>query len=208
MTNHEYIVISGFNRSKVGRYLAIAASTLSALLIFLSLKVAELLEFFHFDSHLPPSLMSLAGAGTIYMILYKWFDTSLWNHQRIGKILCVPNLSGKWSVEGKSLSEEGTNWCGELKIVQSWDKVRIHMKTRQSHSDSITASIIHDEGIGYRLLYNYRNLPRVGEVHLFPHVGFADLRFDENLQFAEGEYFNGHGRTTFGSMIIRKQVDG
>lgn len=204
MTNHEYIVICGFNRSKVGRYLAIAASILSAFLIFSLLKLVEFLNYFHFESHLPPSIMSLAGAGTIYMILYKWFDTSLWNHQRIGKILCVPNLSGKWSVEGKSLSDEGKNWEGILTIVQSWDKVRIHLKTSQSHSDSITASVIHDEGIGYRLLYNYRNNPKAGEEHLFSHIGFTDLRFDENLKSAEGEYFNGHGRSTYGSMIIRR----
>lgn len=205
MTNHEYIVICGFNRSKVGRILAICASAISALLIFLLLKLAEVLHFFHFDSHLPPSIFSLLGAGTIYLGLYKWFDTHLWCYQRIGKILSVPNLSGKWVVEGKSLSDEGRSWDGELTIVQSWDKVRIHLKTLQSHSDSITASIIHDEGIGYRLLYNYRNQPKLGEEHLRSHIGFADLRFDQTLSMAEGEYFNGHGRTTFGSMIIRKK---
>lgn len=79
------------------------------------------------------------------MGLYTWFDKNLWHNTYLGKFLCVPNLAGRWNVEGHTRSEGGKPWEGELRIVQSWDKVRIHLKTQSSHSDSVTASIIHDE---------------------------------------------------------------
>ncbi|EFT0650436.1 hypothetical protein HWA29_002463 [Escherichia coli] len=45
---------------------------------------------------------------------------------------------------------------------------------------------------------------KTGEEHLTPHVGFAEFRFDEELKSAEGHYFNGQGRTTFGTMKITR----
>ncbi|MBH3128450.1 hypothetical protein [Serratia marcescens] len=204
MNSHEYIVICGLNRSKVGRYIAIVASVFSFVLILLALKVVELLNSYHINSHIPASMFSLLSAGGIYVGLYAWFDKNLWHNSHLGKFLCVPNLAGCWRVDGHTHSEGGKAWEGELKIVQSWDKVRIHLKTKTSHSDSVTASIIHDEGIGYQLLYNYRNQPKTGEEHLLSHVGFAEFRFDEGLKSAEGHYFNGKGRATYGTMTITR----
>ncbi|WP_278497642.1 hypothetical protein [Pantoea vagans] len=204
MNHHEYIVICGLNRSKVGRYIAVAASILSFILIFLALTLVELLNKHHIKSHIPASLFSLISAGGIYVWLYAWFDKNLWQNSYLAKFLCVPNLSGRWLVRGHTLSKGGSQWEGELTIVQSWDKVRIHLKTQSSYSDSVTASIIHDEGIGYQLLYNYRNQPKTGEKHLTPHIGFAEFRFDTDIKSAEGHYFNGQGRATYGSMTITR----
>lgn len=204
MKSHEYIVICGLNRSKVGRYIAIIASSLSFILIFLALMFIEWLENFRIYSHIPASVFSLISAGGIYVLLYTWFDKSLWQNNHISKITCVPNLAGRWQVAGHTRSEGGGKWAGELRIVQSWDKVRIYLKTQTSHSDSVVASIIYDAGIGYQLLYNYRNQPKTGEEHLISHVGFAEFCFDEELESAEGHYFNGQGRATFGTMTIRR----
>ncbi|NTZ32437.1 hypothetical protein G7Z95_06000 [Citrobacter freundii] len=35
-------------------------------------------------------------------------------------------------------------------------------------------------------------------------MGFAELIFDKSLTTADGEYFNGRGRNTFGTMKLRK----
>lgn len=204
MKSHEYIVICGLNRSKVGRYIAIIASVISFVLIFIALTIIEWLKNFHINSHIPASVFSLISAGGIYILLYTCFDKYLWKNNRLGKLLCVPNLEGNWDVSGHTKSDGGMKWEGKLTIVQSWDKVRIHLKTKTSHSDSVTASIIHDEGIGYQLLYNYRNQPKTGEEHLTSHVGFAEFRFDKELNSAEGHYFNGQGRATFGTMTITR----
>ncbi|HHQ4734432.1 hypothetical protein ACET9K_12690 [Aeromonas enteropelogenes] len=204
MKSHEYIVICGLNRSQVGRLLAIAASILSAFIIFSILKLAEVLKYFNFDSHIPPSLLSLGGAGTIYWALYTLLDKYLWRNSLIGKALRVPNLSGKWRVKGLTKSEGGGQWEGILTIVQSWDKVRIVLKTTQSQSDSVTASIIYDECIGYQLLYHYKNQPKMGEEHLHAHIGFAEFWFAEDLLKADGHYFNAQGRATYGTMTMER----
>ncbi len=107
MKSHEYIVICGFNRSKVGRYIAIVASVISFVLILLALTLIEWLKNFHINSHIPASVFSLISAGGIYMGLYTWFDKNLWHNTYLGKFLCVPNLAGRWNVEGHTRSEGG-----------------------------------------------------------------------------------------------------
>ena len=84
-------------------------------------------------------------------------------------------------------------------------QIRVGLKTAQSGSDSIAAALICDNADGYRLLYNYRNRPKIGEVNLAAHLGFAELHFAKSLQTAEGEYFNGHGRYTFGTMHLERR---
>ena len=43
---------------------------------------------------------------------------------------------------------------------------------------------------------------RVGE--LKSHRGFAEIVFNKSLDAGEGEYFNGHGRYTFGTMKLKR----
>ena len=117
-------------------------------------------------------------------------------------------MSGDWICKGQTLNPDGTpsyDWDGTITIIQSWDKLRVRLKTTQSGSNSITAALIWDEADGYRLLYNYRNDPKIGEADLKSHLGFAELTFDKDRTSADGEYFNGHGRFTFGTMhLVRR----
>ena len=39
----------------------------------------------------------------------------------------------------------------------------------------------------------------------YRHLGFCDLNFAKDLKSAEGEYFNGHGRNTFGVMHLTRR---
>jgi hypothetical protein len=56
-------------------------------------------------------------------------------------------------------------------------------------------------------MYSYQNEPRIGEPELRSHVGYCELQLAEDLQSAEGDYFNNRGRVTFGRMkLIRKEV--
>jgi hypothetical protein len=71
-------------------------------------------------------------------------------------------------------------------------------------SQSKAASIIHEKQIGYRLLYSYQNIPRSGEP-MNPHIGYAEVLFDEDLQIAEGEYFNNKGRVTYGRLKLVRE---
>ncbi len=96
-------------------------------------------------------------------------------------------------------------WNGKVTIAQTWDRIRVHLATQKSSSDSISAAILHDEIDGYRLLYHYRNNPGIGaEADLAGHLGFSELVFNKQLTGAQGEYFNGHGRYTFGTMKLTR----
>ena len=78
------------------------------------------------------------------------------------------------------------------------------MKTSQSGSNSISAALVWDDIDGYVLLYHYQNDPKLGETELRAHRGFAEITFHKDLRSGEGEYFNGHGRNTFGRMRLTK----
>jgi hypothetical protein len=55
-------------------------------------------------------------------------------------------------------------------------------------------------------MYHYRNEPRAGERDLTAHHGFAEVTFSADLQTATGDYFNGRGRNTFGTMSWTKEA--
>ena len=205
MKEHEYIVICGLNRSYIGRVLTGIASLISAMLIYVLLKLVDIAKYFDINANLPPSLLSLISAGGIYAFLYAWFNSKLWSWPLVSKYIKVPNLSGQWSVEGRTCSGEGFEWKGKMIIIQSWDKVRIRLQTITSNSDSITASIIYEDGIGYRLIYNYQNTPKLNEEKKMElHTGYAEIDFNHDLLSGVGEYFNGRGRNTFGTMKITR----
>jgi hypothetical protein len=207
MQEHEYALLGGMNRAKVGRYLSVLAATVSAAIVFVLLSAVNLAQRFGLSATLTPSVLSLVGAGAVFGVLYGLFDRYVWRWPYLERLLKVPCLSGDWACKGQTLKPDGTPsyaWDGTMTIVQSWDKLRVRLKTKQSGSNSIAAALIWDEADGYRLLYNYRNDPRIGETELKSHLGFAELTFAKDRKSAEGEYFNGHGRFTFGTMHLTR----
>lgn len=205
---HEYALLGGRNRAAIGRYLGMLAAAVSSGIVFLLLTAIDIAKRFGIPANLPPSLLSLAGAGAIYSALYFLFNRHFWKLPALSAALRLPDLSGSWACEGTSLNADRTvahEWHGEITIVQRWDRIRVRLKTTQSGSNSITAALAYDEADGYRLLYSYRNDPRIGEAELTSHRGVADLLFAKNKRSAEGEYFNGLGRFTFGTMRLTKK---
>lgn len=203
---HEYALVGGYNRSHVGKWLARVSAGISAGAVFLFLAAVDLAKALGISVNLPPTVLSLVGAGMVYTILYWVFDKFAWRLGLLGRILRVPNLSGKWKCEGLSLDKVPPfPWTGTVTIVQSWDRLRVHLETSQSTSDSIAAALLHDAAAGYRLMYHYRNHPRIGEDDLSAHHGFAELTFAAGEASATGEYFNGRGRNTYGTMTLSRE---
>lgn len=208
MRGHEYALLGGVNRAKVGRYLSLIAGTVSAAVVFVLLAAVDLARTFGLSVNLPPALLSLAGAGAVFGVLYWVLNRFAWRWPVLKAVLKVPNVSGDWDCRGQTINPDGSAgyaWNADITIQQSWDKIRVRLKTAQSASDSIAAALVCDDLEGFRLLYNYRNEPRIGEVDLKSHLGFSELIFAHDLQSAEGEYFNGHGRFTFGTMQLRRK---
>ena len=203
---HEYSLL-GSNRASVGRWLYVAAAALSAGIVFVLLAAVDLAKAVGLNQNLPPGVLSLVGAGSVYLVLYGLFDRYGWKVGPIGRWLKLPNLAGKWTVEGVALDKQpNIAWRGTVTIVQSWDKLRVHMETAQSASDSIAAALQPDEAAGYHLMYHYRNQPRIGETELAAHHGFAELTFALGEQSASGEYFNGRGRNTWGKLTLTREA--
>lgn len=204
---HEYALLGGLNRAKVGRYLAIVAAAISSFVVFILLTLVDVAHSFGLQQNLPPVILSMVGAGAVYAVLYTLFDRYIWKMPRLSILLRVPNLGGTWHCEGQTINPDktpGENWVGEVVIVQSWDKIRVRLMTDRSVSNSIAASVIFDEADGFRLMYNYQNEPKISEVELKGHRGFSEICFSKDCRTAVGEYFNGHGRFTFGTMHLNK----
>jgi len=53
-------------------------------------------------------------------------------------------------------------------------------------------------------MYHYKNQPRLNAPELSAHHGFAELTFLADGRTASGEYFNGRGRNSFGTMTLRR----
>ena len=207
MFEHEYALLSGVNRSRIGRYIALISASISAVAVFVVLSIVDLAKRFGLPTNIAPSILSLVGAGAVFGVLYWLFDRFMWRWPYICEYLKVPDLSGSWSCKGRTLNSDGQEiylWDATVTIVQSWDRIRVRLKTAQSGSNSISAALIHDEVDGCRLLYNYKNDPKIGEVELKSHLGFAEIVFAKDRRTGEGEYFNGHGRYTFGTLYLER----
>ncbi|MFZ3484768.1 hypothetical protein QP045_16205 [Sphingomonas sp. 3-13AW] len=188
--------------------MSLAAAGVSAVVMLIVLTLWDVATAFGLNANIPPAVISLAGAGTIFTILYWFLDKHAWRWAPVGGWLKAPDLSGVWSCHGTSLKPDGSvdrDWTGTVTIVQSWERIRVRMKTDHSGSNSIAAALVCDEADGFRLLYNYRNDPKAGQPDLQSHRGFAELVFSHDRASAEGEYFNGQGRFTFGKMRLTKE---
>lgn len=209
MRSHEYVLLDGVSRAKIGRYLGTVSAAISAGIVYLVLQAIDLAGQYGLPANLTPSVMSLIGAGTVYLVLYWVFDRHLWRLPWLGKLLRVPDLQGEWNCEGMSYPEMGggvaRKWAGTISIAQSWDRLRIRLTTEQSGSDSVVAAVMHDEAGGYRLFYNYRNDARIDQHELNNHVGFCDMTITSDQKTATGDYFNGRGRSTYGTMNWKRK---
>jgi SMODS-associating 2TM, beta-strand rich effector domain len=207
MMDHEYALLGGISRTKVGRSLSLVAAGVSAGIVFILLSAVDIAKKYAIPAHVPPTVLSLVGAGAVFTALYWILDRYAWRWSLIGKLLNVPNISGEWDCEGHTINADGSpsyQWTAKITIVQTWDKIRVRLKTAQSGSNSNSAALICDEADGYRLFFSYKNDPRIDEPELKSHRGFAEIVFDKNLKKGDGEYFNGHGRFTFGTMKLKR----
>lgn len=208
LRDHEYALLGGVNRAQIGRYLSILSSAVSGVTVFLVLKAVDIAKKLEIPVNLPPTALSLVGAGAVFAVLYLIFNKYIWRLDFVSNLLKVPDLSGTWSCSGTTLSDKGEvthHWSGLIEICQTWDKIRVRLKTKTSGSYSIAAAITHDETDGFILLYNYKNEPKIGQPELRSHVGCASITFSSCLESGHGEYFNGYGRSNFGTMNLRRE---
>lgn len=205
MTDHEYSLI-GHSRAHVGRWLGVGASFLGSAVTTLIIWLIGLVIAKGFT--VQNLLVLPAIAGFIYIGLHFAFNKWCWRFKYIKLIFGFPDISGEWSVSGKTLNSDGEtthDWNATMQIFQTWEKLCITIKTNQSSSTSISASLVKTASGEYKLMYSYSNSPKIEhQKTLHGHVGYCELIFDKDCNSADGEYFNNRGRTSFGSMKIQK----
>lgn len=205
---HEYSVV-GHSRAVVGRYLGTIAAAVAGGVVFLVGSVINVAHLLGVADSIPDIIIWPLSAGTVWALLYWLFNTRAWKWGPISRAINVPDLSGEWAVEGTTLDQEQNptyQWEGTITVVQSWEKLRVYLKTGTSSSHSLSAAVFCEPGAGYRLTYSYQNDPRVDQRELRTHVGFADVLFSEDLLSGEGDYFNNKGRVTYGVMRLKRKV--
>src|SRR4051794_25310058 len=108
MLDHEYALLGGLNRAKVGRYLGIIAAATSAAIVFVLLSAVTFIQELGLPRNLTPSVMSLVGAGAVFGALYWLFNRYLWRWPLLALALKVPDLAGEWKCKGTTLAPDGS----------------------------------------------------------------------------------------------------
>ena len=202
---HDYS-IDKHPKEKVLFFLALVAITSAPIIKELAEYLVSLLEVSTGWSSAPVVAVPVFG---LFAGLYFLFDKYLWKISWLRKVLLVPDLNGKWRCNGhtnlKNAEQVDYDWNATVSITQSWSKILIHLNTSQSESKSISASIYHEAGVGYRLLYQYNNKPNANELDLNNHSGSAELLFTEDTVSASGSYYTDRHRTTAGTMILERE---
>jgi hypothetical protein len=146
--------------------------------------------------------------ATVFAVIFWCFDKYLWRWRAFRRLFLIPDLNGTWSVMGASLWRDGETvseaWSGKIVIVQSWSKISIRLSTANSASQSVAASLSHEPGAGYRLLYQFKNDPGASHAELRPHAGTTDLLFVETCVSAKGHYFTDQNRRTVGEVQLER----
>ncbi len=181
-------------------------------LAFISLFAAwglhALLVRLNFTPHFLIDVPSFAG---FYYIFHELFDKKLWRFpifRRLG-LIKVPFIAGKW--DGNiitSFDEHESKKPATIQIKQTWLEIKITLETKDSISNSETASIITKIPDVARISYEYINEPKVQAVSSMQiHRGVArhDYQIIEANEVLNGDYYTGRGRSTFGSLDFKRE---
>ncbi|WP_370153280.1 hypothetical protein [Ferrovibrio sp.] len=204
MRVHEYTII-GHSRAKIGRWLAIGAGLIASGGVTVGIAAIDLAKRAGIETSGSLIIWPITS-GVVFAALYFSFDYWIWKLPVASRLLNIPNLAGKWEVTGQSLGQKGEvlhDWKGLITITQSWEKIRVFLETKTSDSYSISAALLPDRDIGCRLMYSYRNEPKLGNPDLKPHDGYAEIIFHPKNGVGNGDYFNKQ-RFTFGTTKLKK----
>lgn len=204
MTEHEYSVI-GHSRANIGRYLSLFSAALASAFTVVGALWLQLSTYLGLPAWASVVAVPISG-GVFYALAHGVFNKWCWKY--FFRLVGLPNIGGQWTCHGQTFDGEGNvsaEWAADVWITQSWEKIRVSLRTTQSSSSSASAALIPEGGGRWMLMYSYRNEPRAGET-INPHLGYCEMSFEPGYQRAEGDYFTARGRGTQGRMILKRKV--
>jgi hypothetical protein len=208
MFSHEYS-IAGHNRAEVGRWLFWGALMLSGAGAWAIIELANIGQSVGLSKAWADRVLPLLTAGGLFPAGHFLVNHWAWKARWVRQFFGIPDLNGAWDCKGVTLNADGGTayeWNATIEISQTWEKIFVHLKTEQSDSSSNTAALVKLPNGSFKLIYTYRNAPRLGKPDLHQHYGCCELEFDASENKASGEYFNNRGRITFGNMTLTRKA--
>lgn len=204
MTEHEYSVV-GHSRASIGRYLTILSAALASGFVIIGALWAQLATYLGFPAW--ANYVAIPASGGLMYVAVHWVFNK-WCWRWFFRLVGLPNIGGEWSCVGQTFDSDGNptfKWEADIAITQSWEKIRVYLRTSQSSSSSASAALIPEGGGRWMLMYSYRNQPRAGET-INPHLGYCEMSFEPGCQRGEGDYFTARGRGSQGRMILTRKA--
>ena len=171
-----------------------------------------LARFNNADLPLLLSYLEVPGTVGLLYILYRWFDTKLWCHQRLNKLfekiglVNKPDLRGRW--EGEIMSSHRghkTSIPAIAEITQTFSDISILMYFADSNSTSLIAGFVKNKAGQHVLHYEYRNdtKPRAKDV-MHKHDGVVRLKLLPDKKVLAGSYYtSAQDRGTYGTIELK-----
>ena len=168
------------------------SAVVSAGIVFVLLSAVDLAKRYNIPVTVPPVVLSLVGAASVFAALYWIFDRYLWRLPLLRPLSQGPKPRRRLAVRRTDpsipTSRQSFQWNATVTIAQSWDKIRLRLATSTSTSDSVAAALLSDAIDGFHLLYHYKNTPSITSTDLSAHREFAELTFAKDVRTATGEY--------------------
>jgi hypothetical protein len=158
-------------------------------------------------------LVIVAPSGVaVFVVLFLVFDQFLWNWPWLYKLglLRVPDLNGDWEAEISS-SGTGEKIRAQVKIHQTYSKIRIHLETDKSSSLSRMAAIEMASPTMFTLRYEYSaEYQRDKTAAILRHFGVTSICLKSNDHRLLGEhsanYYTEQGRDSHGTILLKRIV--
>ncbi len=133
--------------------------------------------------------LNFIGVPILYTIIYLLFDHILWKKKCIIKWLKIPNLNGEWVGKLKSSFCNEDLITMEMKINQTWSKIKFvsRFPDTNSKSESDSATIFIESNGDIKVGFAFIN--RSKEVHSQQYDGYNILEID-SINEISGRYFN------------------
>ena len=139
--------------------------------------------------------------GITFGFLHFLFDRWFW--RLLSPFGLIANLSGKWTVEGRSSYKDGFQFTGDIIIRQTFSSMEVFGDFANSTSKSILAGICLNHAVPI-FRYAFESTPKnLADAELHRHPGLIELRISDQDTLA-GDYFSGKHRVRWGEMTLRR----